>query len=412
MTAEEYAAHVDARAALCIAFSAADAATGAAWMAVGGRGSRVFLWRVEPGEPAPDLSPAALQAATRARMQAFGTVLVTRSRDAWVTSLAFALAPGDGWRCGAAATAAPAVLFAGLSDGRLVRLDLEPSIDAASAADMTSAAATAAVPADGACLPLPIHIGMVTAPDLSPVTCLVARRGGDGVLWGSAGKANGSLLFWRGPGGGDPSGTAWDAGRSDPGVKPEPGRARAPGNAGVEASCPRHACHTTVVPDSMEACFPVTGLAWSSPAGADSALDAGRRAEQATQCLISVDRQGSLCRWVVELERPTCSGGGGGAGVPALVVTKAPGPVTPPGCVPSKGWGAFGLAASGNGLYVATLRLARHPATELVKCVSWAWDRRGLGAVACMHACVGLGGEWETGPDGAVLFCGKECGCM
>lgn len=110
------------------------------------------------------------------------------------------------------------------------------------------------------------------------------------------------------------------------------------------SSAPKETCQQPKSPSF----FPVTGLAWSCDLAACAGLAASSRLLHASTL------EGGLQTWEVDAS----------AGITVRAREGEPQGVSRPSRVSRHSWGAYGLAVSGNGLLLCTLRAARHPSVE------------------------------------------------
>ena len=126
------------------------------------------------------------------------------------------------------------------------------------------------------------------------------------------------------------------------------------------SSAPKETCQQLKSPSF----FPVTGLAWSC----DQAAGAGGTAS--SRLLHASTLEGGLQSWEVDAS----------AGITVRAREGEPQSVSRPSRVSRHSWGAYGLAVSGNGLLLCTLRAARHPSVEATVYAVWGLGN-GLGDV-------------------------------
>ena len=236
------------------------------------------------------------------RFELVGSV---RGSLAWVGALAWAKLPGS------SPGEQSLVLAAGSSDGAV-------ALWGAAVADLAQAPALG--PGGEAAAPAPLRRWHVPCPpDLRTVTCLAAWVADDGAsLLLAAGKTAGVVALWRG--------------------------AALGGSSAEAAAAAAKAGAATVLPGLMGSTS-LSGLAWLPGAGAP--------------LLAGCSRDGALGCWRVA---PAAAASGAGSQL-TLVAVPGPKPCSKPKAGKG-GHGAFGLAPSPNGLFVAVVRHSLHPAAE------------------------------------------------
>lgn len=373
-----------------------------------GAAGHVWLWRYTPTRqwaPAAGGGEAGAEEAAGRAGLGFTLVGCCKGTLAWVDALSWAHLPGPQGGCLAllAGSTDGGVTLWGSSVEHLAALPALPGT-AGGQQQQQQGGGAAAAPAWLVQYGALERWATACAPDLRAVTSLAARMvpagGGAGAGGGSqllvaAGKAAGMLWTWQTAelvppkGGSATDGTAFYKAALHASC-PRPG-----GGGGGQATCAR-----------LHGLSPITGLSWAAAPA------------QPLPLLCSASLDGAIRCW--QLPGAAAAGGGGGAGGAGggsgggLVELAAPQP-----CARRRkkeaGHGVFGLAASPNGLFVASVLPAFSRGFDFKKWVVGAVSGReaGQGVVRCVLASgpapsQGARSGREAGGVGGQVIC--RCG--
>jgi hypothetical protein len=345
LPSEVYQRRLAAVCAVSVAWSPAarDARGGRFCMlAVGTKEGRVWLWRcaLPRAFSLPGAAPGGgYDPASRARFELVGSL---PGGPAWAAALAWAAGEGTEVLTLAVGASDGSVALWGAAASTLAALPPLPASSDDSSSDddgdgggraQQAVAAAAQQGRRAAAMarwaaPLPADGRAVTSLE----TILVRPSTPEGLcrLMLAAGKSVGGVAVWA-------------SADFDPGAAP-------PGAALAAAAAGGAACYAPSAPFGTNT---VTGVAF---------LLGGQE-------LVACSREGTLLAWILQQQ-----GGGGGGAPPLVQITPAPPPL-PAGSGSAvarrskkeAGNGAFGVATSPGGLYLAVARLALPPATDYVK---------------------------------------------